>query len=451
MWRLSFDFVRRKWLDNFWMWFILAMAVPRLASGFDGPVSFGIALSLLFGVIAGPAFALGLRVPELRFLPLARRDIWRAGWILAVLMPALLLALGMTIGLLIHRLPLSPSSIALVVLIAVVYLGALMGVASVYPLSPRHARWDRGVRILNLAIGVMFLGSPFWGIVLRHSLPNSWADVRGWMAVVLAIGAALTVAGFACSPAEDAPFGRGLLRAKTASAQQSLKPKPSAATDDGVTGLQVLVRSTARMSAICLAIFVALDALFFHSLLALAPTHWPPVVQGQGQNLPMFFGFGLTALLQGAKTGQQSIRHLRTLPLDDWQLTGLLLGLPILQGVIWWAGLAAVHLVLGGWLPQLLRPELFLTLIAAGAIMTAGALLPKHGWLIIVGMVAILALVFVDDDSVPDAATAAILNGIAMVALAGSAWMIQRGLNRSRALYEAPPAVQRWRGFARSR
>lgn len=391
------DYVRRVGRD--YVLAIAALAVLWLFFAVGG-VSWSLALALTLAAAAalGPTIVFGsMARRELLLMPVSRRELWRARWLLSTLIPLTVVLVAQALGVLaamplLGYLPPVLPDPALTAVCVLLYTGAMMGLApaQAWWSSPRRRLFSRIVNGLIAPMAmVAFLGGMLWPILLRSRLPETWSDVRGWMAVVFVVGAVMTVLGYRRVPGA---VPHNLPRAVQADLVLPGfgRSRPSVPWLTGVNRLLWLQLSGVLKFSVPMFVLIA-GATTAVSLFVGSPDGDPFVVMMAG--VAWFAGdasavgrFYLLAfiVLQFMDTGMLSLprsdslrallRHLRTLPFTAQQVVSILLVRRILGLVAVWLVVLGVFAAVSG-TPKTLGLPWLAALIGLDAVL--------HGWSLI--------------------------------------------------------------------
>lgn len=345
-------------------------------------VSFGVILAVMFGATAaigeparafgaslGVAFALGptmlwLIPRPIWYLPVAKRDIWRAGWLVATLGVTLLTtAVKLAMLLVPHvRGSLSLASVALSSVYDFAYAGLGCGlvIIATRPL-PAGGPWRRVFAVLKETAGVLLPAGLTLGIfgsmAAPHLLPTHWTDMtpRG----IAALMAALTVAvpSYFYSPTPLTPTNRTQRPARV----KTSTPRVEFGRLSGLAYLLVhetawtLLIGGSMVTGSILVVFVAANLLqsqvgfvgFLRGLLLRLDGRVPPASGGTLDFVIPLIGFAvfITSLTARFPT---MLRHLRVLPLGAARLNLLLVAWPAVTWLVAWTALLALHYVVIG-------------------------------------------------------------------------------------------------------
>lgn len=202
--RLVLDYVRQHWLE----YVVALLPVSVLWAGAEeaGSVSRQIvlALTLAAATLIGPAMALARMTPrEVRLLPVSRRQMWVARWLVSVVVPTLwagaCVFAGRSLALTQPRLDaLGADTANLAIASVFLYLGVLMALFAltrVGRFADGRLRPGRFWSAYRIALHLGGVGGVFWGLLLTKSLPVSLDELTAGILAVMALGAVATAAG----------------------------------------------------------------------------------------------------------------------------------------------------------------------------------------------------------------------------------------------------------------
>ena len=329
-------------------------------------------LAMLLPILAGQAVASwALNKRAVQMLPVSRRDIWRARWMLTTLGAATLTMAAQALTMVISRATAPAASDAFAELVvtwsSTVILGGVLLALGLY--IPRllpatgvtpvvwFLRNLLAAYVWLLLAGVFIMGA-IWlpGLLLRY-VTMDWHGLSGWHGLATALALLVAIASYWHRPAVHTRPGRPpeagagcsgvtLMPRGTLSAIRLLvfENVVSASVTASVVLGVIAALMTARQS-----FGEAVDGIaswFGHQVAFTSAGGVPPFTSS-----PIFFG-----LLFGFATGfahKLNTRHLRTLPVSTVQLTGLLL----LPALLFWLAVIAivsgVHLAVIGRLPRI--------------------------------------------------------------------------------------------------
>lgn len=400
----------------------LVVAVWLGLAGGPRDMSLLVALSILWACVAGPMVTFtNLARKEFTVLPVSRRQLWRARWLLGTVIPVAVTATGAAVVL--AMAPLIPvggqAHLDLFVLAALcefAYLGVISGLLVL--LSRRRSRLSPRVDgvIDGFAIAAL-LGGFFGGeFLIRPYLPVRWADLRGFTAVVLAAGVALAVASYFYSPGTG---GRAFTR------RASKAQRPTAAT----SSLGRLSRPTSGLVSILRLVLAwsAMTSLVFSALL--------PFFNGDKESHTVVWF--IMAMVITRAPWRARLRQLRMLPLSTWQLNAILLGSPAAMWLSVGTTLTLLHVVFPGRAADVFRPELIAGLIGVSALADTFDL--QSRW--VKGALVALALVLIGVnarylDHAPATAVWSASSWFGLAAISVAGLLNHHALTRSSSIYE---------------
>ena len=320
----------------------------------------------------GPVWVFAQLTPlPVRLLPMSRREIWRARWWLAFVVPVAISAAGKLIAILVVVLRGTPANwpgFALSTAYDAAYCGFFLG------LVPLTRRWWWWLTLL------LYAGGMFWPIVVASWIPTTWAAlVQSPIGVAMAVALMMGINSYWFSP----------LPTPHASPRDAAAPAPltrisRVQVDDPFTGLRKLVWShwllTSRNLVLMLAGYVVViggfamlderapaDLVTLLRQISLLPFDRDAAFP---QGLTGVFLLGFLGVAIGYSSNLQSdfvqvmARSLRALPIGTRRLLALHLTLPILSWVTWWALLVILQIVVTGRLPVTLHGKAFALLTA---------------------------------------------------------------------------------------
>lgn len=431
-----------------WFWIAVEApdpAIPAMAFRF----SMGMAW------VMGPQLHLWLVPLAVWYLPVARRDVWRAGWLVSTV--------GITGLLFAAKLPgtmLTPARDFIGfsgLLLSTAYdfaatgAGCALVIAATSPgpsRGPLRVIWPvvRGASQLLLPAGYLFLSElPRWAGL---TTPVQWSALTPRAAIALGTGVALTIAAYFYSPRPPVPANRTKRQAPQRSNSARLESR------SGLTGVPWLLAHEYVWIA-TLAGYLALVGAAAAAMASLTESG-AEVVQILVNVLLSFDGLSpslstpmaassvlvcYVALLGAIAARFNAIlRHLRTLPLGLRGLNALLLTWPIIVWLSVGAALAGARYVFRHELPSASFAITLVTMIGISALLQATTL-----WLsgaarataigsLLLAIVGIRLLV---------TASPALFGYLGVVSFAAAAWM------NSRALARATPYRSAGHGFLR--
>ncbi len=325
---------------------IIVFGVMLAAHGRNG---FQMAVSLVLAYALGPVLLLArLDTPLIPYLPVSRRDVWRARWIVSTLVPAALMTAAKLPALALGAV--SVSTVTLSSVMDLLYAGAGCGIIALSDMiRPGRKQW----------ILLVVLVSIVWPFVVRDGLPLGWHEVHWPQAVTLGVGAALTLWGASCTP-------RGPWRRASQTRSESSVPSVPPARPSGLSGLsRLLVNELVASLGVGAAIMVtflgmrfAFDSWFgggaptLHDLLARQTLliFGDTTIRARPHEFDPTHDFGWWTIYVTAVFARFPLllRHLRALPIGRVRLHALLLTWPALVWSLAWLLLAGVHVTLVG-------------------------------------------------------------------------------------------------------
>lgn len=398
-------------------------------------MSWGPALSLLaVSMAAGPMRLEAQAILKpIALLPLGRRDVWRARWIIGVVFPAVISLAGKAIAVALGasfgdgmRIPAVAETLSLSTLYDGVFACLVVGLSAV--------NLTRG----GVTLTTLFttFGLPF---VLRPWLPLRFSDLgAGWI-VALLLATALGLALWSSNITDETPVFEKIRRRRARGGRwlagpiaRFLLPRPGVEIPDAAEPVGAsLARIVAARGAgvvilltflICIGVFRLFTAGSGHGVGARAAlVDWMPF-----------------AIVSGCGDWRPTVRRLRRLPLSTWDVNLLVLGTACGQWLVMWLGIAPlVHLL---W-PTLLPHGLPATVaLAMSGLSAAGesARLRWRGWAYWIVVAATIAAVACGAHALSPASDAAFHLAAVIVAgvtLAGAALLNQRTIRHSTELY----------------
>lgn len=347
----------------------------------DAPQAFAMSLGAAF--MMGPLFIAGMPTERaIWYLPISRRDRWRATWLVATVGPTVLTTAGKLLALLgpgtASSLVFSRLTLSSVYDFA--YAGIGCGLVIVSARSHPARGLARHVSVLIGAIGaVALVGGLFWGYAIRNLLPTRWSDLSSATGTMLAAALAVSLAPYFHTPG---PAARSILWAPR---QHPKTATSRAGRMEGLTGLpRLLVHEYAWSAGLAGFLVVTFGVVVFVTgALMHSPASYGgflrmqrlllfdgTVAQERGTVFDLIIWCGLFAATLVSRFPAM-IRHLRVLPLRASQLNMLLVAWPALMLLTVWTALLGLHYVVLGQPVASLRPALFIALVGSSAIMRA--------------------------------------------------------------------------------
>ena len=385
---LLLDYLRRSWSVYAAAGIILGL-LWGTASASPFTPEFFVGLSLSAAFVLGPLLAVTqLSGTEILLLPVSRRDLWRAMWLIGTALAAGATLIAKLIAVLIASLSgavstVNVSLVGLSSLLDFAYGGCLMALLVLLRSASGRARTRAGRGMANLvlvATAVLYLGGVAWGLLFASYLPTQWSALAGPAGppVLAAIGLAIA-SFFHVPPAGAGSTGR--FAASTATARQ--RPAPTITRQSReLTGLRLLwTRDVLIAAAYFLAgvgMLLTMEVLtssrngVVHDLRS-----WKllPFEKGMSsvRHFPLVL-FGLVAINSVAAARERSgssWRQFRVLPLSTARLAGALLLRRVLAWLSIWLVLVVVHVAATRALPATLRPELLAICLGLDALVYA--------------------------------------------------------------------------------
>jgi len=385
------DALRRGRLAWFWAGIFVVGAWAFVAVGFADPRA-GVATSLIAVFVVGPMTSLtSVLSREIRYLPPTSRDVWVAAWMLSTVVAgtfvAVLQAAGLGIGVAFGYPQVEATQpLMFVAVCAFAYGGAMLPISPLIgytssAASEREPKWFWAATA-TLTFFV-YMGGLFGPWAAWSYLPTSFADL-GWpSSLLLALGLVAAFAAFAWTPQRYGGIGRPTTVAGAPRVRAHVGEMNGLAAIramDRITGLNRLLVPTlvwafgfAITGAVGMAwYFVTLEPSrnLYESLAAAgmlpfsAAGFSPKIILGTALFVP-FFAIGSSPAWDGYT------RHLRVLPMSAADTTRLLLATTLLLWGVVWGVLLGTHLLVIGFRPDTLRPELFLYLAGLSALAEA--------------------------------------------------------------------------------
>jgi hypothetical protein len=366
------------------IFFVLMFAVAWTVFSFSGPATYAIAASLTMAFASGPFWIPGrAETPLIPYLPVSRRDVWLATWVMSTIVPVALTTVlkvpGTIAGYLSGEGALGFSSLTLSSVMDFLYVGgacAVVAASGISNLAPAATPRSRG--FVGLAILTLF-GGTFLGFVVHRQLPTGWSDLSFPHGIIMAGCLVMTVAGYRYTPmVRRAPF-----RPQTAA---QARPAASLVREGALSRLPRLIgHELAFTAGMCLVMLVTMltvaalaggfsrtvkgpaELLGSQHLLVFAAERFPPANREFG----VFGQLGWYAFFIACVSVRfpDAIRHLRVLPVRSWTLHVLLIAWPALIWTLAWLLLGLIHLAVIGWGPvATLQIPLLLALVGISAL-----------------------------------------------------------------------------------
>lgn len=335
-------------------------------------VAFGVSLAAAF--VAGPLMTLpSAAVRAIAHLPVSRRDVWRAAWIVAVPGSVLLTTIAKLIGVLLPgegTLALSSLFLSSTYDFAYAGIGCALTIVLAQP-GLRYGARRYLLAPLHAAALLAFAGGPFWAlalpILLPTLLPTRWAHISAGSMALLASALAIAAAGFFHAP-RLADRGRR-------QSSQARRTVPRRFGHERLTGLlRLMLHEFAWSLGIGAVLLVALGLVAaFVSYVTAGPLTLAAFLRMQRLFIfsgspaparpPAFESFRLVFWFAFLATSVSSrfpamIRHLRVLPLGTRRLNLLLVGWPVAVWLLVWVALLVLNVTVGDGVATLQLPLL---------------------------------------------------------------------------------------------
>lgn len=367
--RLARDMLGRQYQWQLQLTIVLA-AIPWWLAGAGGTnARFAFAISLGMTLVIGPVVTVTGLPRAYAYLPLSRRDIWRATWLVgAVAAPAVLAALKLPA--LFFSLGARDGGLAIIALSTAYDFGAASMGCILLTASQRSKRIApaRALRMLEAAAMLALISTPFW---VR-------AELTGASAVVLGLMLASIAAAFVYVP----PRAAGVRR-PTSAARPPLAPPPRGR----LAGIPALMLREVRWAAgIGLTLAIAFAAIAYlvdgfygelrtpmaflrsQKLLIFDDVSIQmDTVEQRPFNLMVWFAF-FAASVSGRFP--ELIRHLRALPISGAKMTALIVGWPAAVWVMIWAVLLLLSATIGEGV-RALHPALWIQVVGLSSLSQA--------------------------------------------------------------------------------
>jgi hypothetical protein len=383
------DLVRRgyRWPSALFTFSVAIFWASHRADVGEAQAAFAMSLGAAF--MMGPLFVAMSPAPRaIWYLPVSRRDVWRATWLVASVGPVVLT----TAGKLVARLVPAPagllgfSSLTLSSAYDFAYAGIGCGLIALcarsHPASGPRRHLSGIISTMSLVAAV---GGLFWGFAIRHWLPTHWSDLSPVTGTILAAALALALAAYFYTPGLEWRTGRPFYTRTTGAARPRQTRDARFSRRAGPTGLpRLLLHEYAFSVALGGFLVVAFGAIVFVTgALMNSPGAYGGFLRMQNlllfdetvapqrrQLFDLLIWFGLFA---GTLVSRfpETIRHLRVLPIRASALNLLLVAWPLVMLVTVWAALLGLHYAVLGQPVASLQPALFVALAGSSAIMRA--------------------------------------------------------------------------------
>jgi len=378
---LVVDIVRRA--SRWWLvfGFVFTAASWRMWPALDaGPRALAVSMGVAFSI--GQQILLLYPPRPLWYLPVSRRDIWRAVWIFATVGATATTTSAKLVSLLAPwggaRFGLSSLLLSTVYDFAFSGVGCGVAIVMVQPQpSRRSARavWPlvQAAAFLLRALGfVAAFNAPLW---LPPNVPATrWTDLGARGAVLLGAALAVTCAAYFYTPRP------------TLSSRRRLRPLRSGAKrparSGSLTGLPLLLWQESRWTLLMTAAVCVL--LFAVAVMTrVMSTH----ASGGGPALLVPFVYTAMFIVTLSARFPMMLRHLRVLPLGNRTVVSLLVVWPVMVGLTIGAGIGLMRYLITGTVPSSGSIALVVALAGLSAFVQA-VTLPKAlaGRLVVFGV-----------------------------------------------------------------
>lgn len=408
-------------------------------------VSAALGASLCAVFLVGPGRISMMVPPAVSYLPLSRRDIWRATWLASTVWPTALAAATMLLTMLVPatRTTMGFSRVTLSAAYDFAYTGAGFALVMLLMAAGSHPRIWRPLRDVLTAIAPLASASGFyvgfWGL---RSLPTQWSELSpsGASALVSTIGLVTAMYFYSPRVTGNPPLRAGNRRSATKRAALPVRPSR-------LTGLPKLIWNeyawTLSIAGVIVAlaggIVMALDTFFGTRHLAAGVVRAQLVWLFDRNSAAPEYGFGyifwlIMFLLAGAARFGFMIRHLRVLPLRPVQMNALLVAWP--AGVLLpaWAALMGAYVLVVQQPVTSLSLGVLLSLIGLSALTRSITLRWQPMFAALVPIVAIMGVLSGMPLSGPPPAVLAVTGTVGLIAAA----LLNRGTFRRSATYRRP-------------
>ncbi len=350
-------------------------------------MALSLAAAFAMGPICTPILAL---TPLTPYLPVSRRDRWRAIWLMAAIVaPAVTAVLMLPAALAAGTAGWSLLSVSTIMAFAYAGTGCALlafgGIAYTGQFAPRGDR-----RWLARLVSLLFLGGPLWSYAFLSALPARWSDLTPRSVSVLLVGLGCTAAAYFHTP----PFAsRGRWRLRTAAARPSTIASPVAALS-GMPRLlahELTFVAVETAGTVCAVVAVGLVASAYAGsiktigefanrqvLLVFSPV----AVRSAVRDFDVLDQLVWYALLASSVSPRFPglLRHLRVLPVSTARLHGMLLGWPVLYWGLVWSLVAVIRFAVTGQGLPAVRVDLLVFLVALTALGQALTLRFQSMW-----------------------------------------------------------------------
>ncbi len=365
-----------------WAWVAVGVASAKA----------GVATSLIGVFILGPMTSLTTMVGrEARYLPVTSRDVWVVAWLLSTLVATVFVTALQAVGMAIGRIagfpqPVAWTSLGFVALCAFAYGGTLLPVGPLIGYTT-HAATERRPKWFWAGLAALVFLIYFSGLVVPWAawtvLPSSFSELSWLSGAALVIGVATAFGAVTWTPQRFGGLARPVERATTQtrrapSARESAAPGIGAR--DGLTGVARLIVPTLVGVFVVAVVAVIGVGLYVHTfmpsttlyrafaLFGLLPFSAagfsPKAIIGTAMFAPFF-------ALAAGWVWDGHTRHLRVLPLSAAAVTRLMLASTLMAWGVVWVVLLGTHVMILGFAPSTLRPELFVYLSGMSTLLEA--------------------------------------------------------------------------------
>jgi hypothetical protein len=382
------DAVRRHTTIYLWSGGFFALMWLIMVSGALSPtaaLAFSLGHAWLVGVVAGVSL-FGSR--EIGLLPIPRRTLWRAQWIVSTLVATFWTSAAKLAGALFGALSDQPSDLRFLALsscLDFLYTGVLLPLGAVTGVAAGRTRDDGSIigKAVQASATVVLMGGFVWGFVLRAILPTSWTEVTDATAMVMGAALVVSLSAFFYPLPSGAPRPGRARRDIRRPQDWGKSQRPGR-----LVGLPRLIADDLKSTAMMAALIPALMFAAFFGLYAFnpAPGDGTPlkalkqmgVLPLREDTLFMHCSFLLwlgLSLINGRQSGVDPVspllRQLRVLPLGVRQLNALLVGRRLLGWLVVWLFLLVPHVVAFRSGPSTLRFDILLWVAGADALVYA--------------------------------------------------------------------------------
>jgi len=376
-----------------WLWVGVCVVIAWALVAVDvATAKAGVATSLVGAFVLGPMVSMTSMVGrEARYFPVTSRDVWVVTWLLSTLVATVfvtaLQAVGLAIGLAAgFPQPSAWTSMAFVAPCAFAYGGTLLPVGpligyTTHAASERHPKW------LWAGLAALVFVIYFGGLVVPWAawavLPSSFSELTWLSGSTLMIGIATAIGAVSWTPQR---FG-GLARLGDRVGTQAPRipgglgnANPSSSGINRLTGVSRLLLPT--MIGVFVVAVAAVAGFALYVQIFWAPTTFYQAFASFGLLPFSAAGFSPKAIigtamfapffaLAGGWMWDGHTRHLRVLPISAAAVTRLMLTSTLMAWAVVWVVLLGTHVMILGFGPSTLRPELFLYLSGMSTLLEA--------------------------------------------------------------------------------